>query len=316
VTVLLAVPIWLAMCDRLCADNAPQFTSVQIATNGEATVSASFPAGQSWRIDVSSNLVEWEGLATYNLTAPSLQHVDSAAPFSPARSYRGRLVPGTNVLSGDHLQTSLGELTIHPINHATFVIEWNGRWIYSDPVGGAARFAGLPRADLILVTHSHNDHFDTPTLNSVKGSNTVILAPAAVYQALGTLKAITAVLTNGSKTNWMDLQIEAIPAYNLTSSYHPKGTGNGYILTFGDKRVFLSGDTEDIPEVHALENIDVAFLCMNLPFTMSVDKAAALVGAFKPRVIYPYHYSGSDVNRFKKLIGTGQGIEVRLRKWY
>jgi L-ascorbate metabolism protein UlaG (beta-lactamase superfamily) len=193
-------------------------------------------------------------------------------------------------------------------------MSWNGRTIYNDPVGGAAPFQGLPRADLILVSHSHGDHFDVSTLNAVKGSNAVIVAPQAVFNSMSAaLKSLTTVLTNGAITNIMGLTIDAVPAYN---SNHPKGSGNGYVLTIGGKRIYMSGDTGDIPEMRALQDIDVSFVCMNLPFTMSVDQASDVVRAFRPKVVYPYHYSQSNVNSFKQQVGTDLGVEVRLRKWY
>jgi L-ascorbate metabolism protein UlaG (beta-lactamase superfamily) len=299
------------------AQETVAFGPPQISTNREALLTLSSPLRETVRIETSTNLADWTGLTTF-VTGPSNPSVDSGAPFLPHRFYRAR-VADTNSLTGDHLSTADGELTFHPINHATFVLGWKDKVIYFDPVGGAARFQGLPRADLILVTHVHSDHFDNPTIAAVKGTNAVILAPAAVYQALTpSLKSIAGVLTNGSTTNLLGLDIQALPAYNLSSGYHPKGTGNGYLLTLGGKRVYVSGDTEDIPELRALTQIDVAFVCMNLPFTMSVEKAASAVRDFQPRVAYVYHYSGyssADVNRFKQLVGTDLGIEVRLRKW-
>ena len=172
----------------------------------------------------------------------------------------------------------------------------------------------------MLVTHVHNDHFSASTLGSVKAASAVILAPVAVYNdsTMTSLRSITGVMTNGSSTNLLGLSVTAVPAYN---SYHPKGTGNGYILNLGGKRIYLSGDTEDIPEMRALTNIDVAFLCMTLPYTMSITNAAAIVRDFRPRIVYPYHFRNadntySDLADFKRRVGQDLGIEVRLRKWY
>jgi len=229
---------------------------------------------------------------------------------------------GTNNLTGDHLVTDDGELTFHPINHATFVMSWNGKTIYNDPVGTAASFQGIPKADLILVSHSHGDHFSSSTLNSVTNANTVIIAPLAVYNSLtANLKSLTLLMTNGTTKTVLGLGIEAVPAYNLTSANHPKGTGNGYVLTIGGRRIYMSGDTEDIPEMRALQDIDVAFVCMNVPYTMPVDKAASAIRQFRPRVVYPYHFQNQDssyanLNTLKQQVGTDLGIEVRLRKWY
>jgi L-ascorbate metabolism protein UlaG (beta-lactamase superfamily) len=304
----------------LPAQPAPQFSGIQHLTNSEALLKLAAPAGFNFRIDASTNLIRWDFLTTLR-SAGSIQHTDSAAPFLVSRFYRAVQVPETNAVTGDHLATEDGDVLIHPINHASFVMIWNGKTIYNDPVGPAATYQGLPRADLILVSHIHGDHFDSSgsTLNSVKGSNAVIVAPQAVFNMLSaTLKNLTIVQTNGSTTNVMGLTIDAVPAYN---SNHPRGTGNGYILTIGGKRIYMSGDTEDIPEMRSLQGIDVAFLCMNVPFTMSVNQAASAVRDFHPRVVYPYHYRNQDssfanLNSFKQQVGTDLGVEVRSRKWY
>ena len=303
----------LGCAGLLAAQEATQFTSIQRMTNGEILLKFSTPKGLNFQVDTSTNLLLWNSMITL-LSTGSNQHTDAAAANFNTRYYRAQEVSGTNILTGDHLLTEAGEVVFHPINHASFVIGWNGKTIYNDPVGGAAPFQGLPRADLVLVSHTHGDHFNPNTLDAVKGSNTVIVAPQAVFNGLSaTLKALTIVLTNGATTNIMGLTIDAVPAYNLN---HPIGSGNGYVLTIGGKRIYMSGDTGDIPEMRALQNIDVAFVCMNLPFTMSVDQASDVVRAFRPKVVYPYHYSQSNVNSFKQRVGTDLGIEVRLRKWY
>ena len=311
----------LASLASLAAQDAPQFTGILAQTNAEMLLKFTAATGQNYRIDYSTDLLRWDPLITLR-GASSNQHLDSAAPFLAARYYRTVQLSDTNSLTGDHLVTADGDVIIHPINHASFVMTWNGVTIYNDPVGGAARYAGLPRADLILVSHDHGDHYDSATLTAVKGTNAVILAPKAVYTLLPAgLKAITTVLTNSASTNLLGLTVDAIPAYNLTQSYHPKGVGNGYLLTIGGKRIYISGDTEDIPEMRALQNIDVAFVCVLLPYTMSVPKAVSAVREFRPRVVFPYHTfsSGSpttDLNALKRGIGTDLGIEVRQRKWY
>jgi L-ascorbate metabolism protein UlaG (beta-lactamase superfamily) len=220
----------------------------------------------------------------------------------------------------DVVPTQDGELKIHPINHATLVLQWNGKTIYNDPVGGAKAFEGLPAPDLILITDIHADHFNQPTLTAIARPGTCLVAPPAVADQLpADLRARTTVLANSQTQELFGIRIEAVPAYNLTPDrlqYHPKGRGNGYLLTLGGKRVYLSGDTEDIPEMLALKAIDVAFLCMNLPYTMSVEQAARAVRAFKPKIVYPCHYRGSDLEQFKRLVGADAGIEVRLRDWY
>lgn len=216
-------------------------------------------------------------------------------------------------LSGDRIPTSQGALTIHPIAHATFAMEWQGHTIYVDPVGGAEAFEGLPAADLILVTDIHGDHFDLETLRDV-AIDAEIIAPLAVTTQINGLRATS--MANGDTIEREDISIEAIPMYNLTPDrlqYHEEGRGNGYVLTFGDKRVYISGDTEDIPEMRNLEDIDVAFVCFNLPFTMTPDQAADAVNDFRPDIVYPYHYRGSDMNAFTSMV---EGVEVRQRDWY
>jgi L-ascorbate metabolism protein UlaG (beta-lactamase superfamily) len=156
-------------------------------------------------------------------------------------------------------------------------------------------------------------------LNAVGATNATIIAPSVVLPMLSAqLRAKTIVLANGRSTNVAGVTIEAIGMYNITAgrNNHTKGVGNGYVLTLGDRRIYISGDTEDVPEMRALEGIDVAFVCMNLPFTMDVNQAANAVREFRPRMVYPYHYRGSDVTRFKQLVGPAAGVEVRLRNWY
>jgi L-ascorbate metabolism protein UlaG (beta-lactamase superfamily) len=220
----------------------------------------------------------------------------------------------------DTIVTEDGALKILPINHATLALQWKDRTIYVDPVGGAKAFQGLPKPDLILLTDIHGDHFSKETLAELVGPNTKLVCPAAVAdQMTPDLRNSATILTNGQTGELLGVKIEAIPMYNLTTErlkFHNKGRGNGYVVTLGGKRIYLSGDTEDIPEMRALKNIDVAFVCMNLPYTMTVDQAAAAVRAFKPRIVYPYHYRGSDINKFKELVGTDAGVEVRLRDWY
>lgn len=236
-----------------------------------------------------------------------------AGAFSPGACAAGKL-------EGDRVPSADGDIVIHPINHATLALGWKDKTIYVDPVGGAGRFEGLPKPDLILVTDIHGDHLNAETLEAVAGDTTVIVAPAAVAEKLtAKLRTRTTVLANGEKKDVAGAGIEAVPMYNLTASrlqYHNKGRGNGYVVSLAGKRLYFSGDTEDIPEMRALKNIDVAFVCMNLPYTMTVEQAADAVRAFKPRIVYPYHYRGSDTEKFKSLVGADAGIEVRLRDWY
>ena len=220
----------------------------------------------------------------------------------------------------DSIASEDGPLKIVPINHATLALEWKDKTIYVDPVGGARTFDGLPRPNLILVTDIHGDHFNKETLAELAVPGTKLICPAAVAEQMSPdLRARATVLANGQTADPLGIKIEAIPMYNLTPErlkFHTKGRGNGYVLTIGGRRIYLSGDTEDIPEMLALKNIDVAFVCMNLPYTMTVEQAARAVRTFKPKIVYPYHYRGSDLNRFKELVGTDTGVEVRLRDWY
>jgi L-ascorbate metabolism protein UlaG (beta-lactamase superfamily) len=222
----------------------------------------------------------------------------------------------------DHEKVKGGELTIQPINHATLVLTHHNKNIYIDPTGGADAFKGLAAPDLILITDIHGDHLDPKTIDAINTTKATLVVPQAVADKLPatTDKQKVIILKNGDKTMQQGISIAAIPMYNLPEApdaFHTKGRGNGYILNIGDKNIYISGDTEDIPEMRALKNIDIAFVCMNLPYTMDVNQAAQGVLAFKPKVVYPYHYRGQDVNTFKTLVNAGDpNIEVRLRNWY
>lgn len=222
--------------------------------------------------------------------------------------------------SSDQIPTEQGNLTIHPINHATFEMTWNSKTILVDPVGGAGRFDGMAKPDLVFITDIHGDHLNVETLHALVADATTIVAPQAVADKLpAILKSKTTILHNGETKSVDGIQVEAIPMYNTTPErlrYHTKGRGNGYVITLDGKRIYITGDTEDIPEMRALKNIDVAFICMNLPYTMTVEQAASAVREFKPKIVYPYHYRGSDTEEFKKLVGEESGVEVRLRDWY
>ena len=312
---------WLSGLEWLVcvhAQTPPQFTDIQPLTNKELRLTLTAPVGRSYRIETTTNVQDWNGLFTFptNVTT-SLQHTDSAAPYLPARFYRAAQLTGTNIVSGDHLTTTNGDVVFRPVDHASFVMRWNDRFIYNDPASGS--FAGIPKADLILISHTHNDHFQPTVLAGVWKTNTIFIAPQAVYTAMaGSFRSNTIVLTNGAATNVLGINVEAVPAYN---GNHPFGSGNGYVLTIGGKRIYISGDTGNQPELRALTNIDVAFICMNQSFTMNASAATNLVRAMQPRIVYPYHFrenGGAMTNPplFKQWLGTDLGIEVRLRKWY
>ena len=181
-----------------------------------------------------------------------------------------------------------------------------------------AVFTSLGTPDLILITHAHGDHFNVPVLTAVAGPNTVLAVPQQVYDQLpDALKAKATIMANGDKSMLAGIEVDAVPAYNITAERlrnHPQGTGNGYVLNLGGKRIYFAGDTEEAPELKALANIDVAFIPMNLPFTQTPEAAAQWVKDFKPKIVYPYHYSNGDLTAFVQGVGTTS--EVRLRKWY
>lgn len=222
----------------------------------------------------------------------------------------------TAAASTDSISTAAGPVEITPVQHASLTLAANGKLLYIDP-SPAKLFVDRPKADLIIITDVHQDHLDPGAIKELSQSGTKVIAPAAVQKTVRTAQ----VLSNGQQTSWNGWTIEAVPMYNEKRGpapgelFHPKGRGNGYVLTYGGKRFYISGDTENIPEMRALKNIDVAFVCMNLPYTMPVDEAAEAVKAFHPKIVYPYHYRGQDTKQFAKLL-EGSGIEVRLRDWY
>lgn len=225
----------------------------------------------------------------------------------------------------DKIDTSKGALSIQPVLHGCLVLSWNNKTIYVDPYGGIKALEGIAAPDLILITDIHGDHLNPETLNAIETSKAVIVAPLAVADQLPeNLKSKTVVLANGKNINEAGIPITAIPMYNLPEapdSRHTKGRGNGYILNLGGKNIYISGDTEDIPEMRSLKNIDVAFICMNQPYTMDITQASSAVLEFKPKIVYPYHYRGqdglSDVEAFKKSVNAkNASIDVRLRNWY
>jgi len=216
----------------------------------------------------------------------------------------------------DEFQTPDGVVRITAIHHASAMLEAPGQVIDIDPTA-EGNYTGLPPADLILITHTHGDHMDPQGLAKVRKSSTVVIGPEAVARSIENVT----VLRNGKSRQVGPWKIEAIAAYNLERGpapgklYHDKGSGNGYVITYGGKRFYFSGDTEAVPEMKALKNIEAAYICMNLPYTMPPEEAAAAVRVFKPRVAIPYHYRGSDLSVFQKAL-AGSGVEVRLRDWY
>ncbi|MCX5833915.1 MAG: MBL fold metallo-hydrolase [Deltaproteobacteria bacterium] len=226
------------------------------------------------------------------------------------------LVSVAGAFETDVFKTSGGELKITFIGHGTLMFQFAGKTIHVDPVSQEADYTKLPKADLIVVTHEHTDHLDLKAIEAVRTAKTeIVLNETAAKQLKGGI-----VMKNGDVKTIQGIRIEAVPAYNMVHMrspgvpFHPKSVGNGYIITFGDKRVYIAGDTENIQEMKALKNIDIAFLPMNLPYTMTPEMVADAAKAFRPKVLYPYHYSETDVSKLTALLKNEKGIEVRIRK--
>ena len=225
----------------------------------------------------------------------------------------------------DIIPTPKGNITIQPVYHASLVLEFNNVVIYVDPIHGADTYKSMKKPVLVLITHIHGDHFDMKTLRGLDLSHATLVVPQSVADKMPPeWKNKIVVLHNGGSTVLHGIPITAIAMYNMPGDsivYHPKGDGNGYVLNLGGKRFYISGDTEATPEMRSLKDIDVAFVCMNLPYTMDVEEAASGVLAFKPKIVYPYHYRTpkgfSDIAKFKSLVNAGDpSIDVRLRNWY
>lgn len=234
-----------------------------------------------------------------------------------AASLPGMITHAQESSMADTLATSAGDLVIHPVEHASLVLEWSGKVLYVDPVGGAGLYEGFPAPSAILITHGHGDHFDVPTLEAI-ASDAALLTNADVFAKLPeALKARARAIANGEETRLADIPIKAIAAHNTSADrmqYHPVGVGNGYVLTLGDKTIYIAGDTEPTGDMLALEGISVAFLPMNLPYTMTVDQAIEAINTFKPAIVYPYHYGESDLSPLETEVDGA--LEVRLRNWY
>jgi L-ascorbate metabolism protein UlaG (beta-lactamase superfamily) len=216
----------------------------------------------------------------------------------------------------DTFKTSRGDLVITFLGHGTLMMSCEGKIIHVDPVAQYADYAKLPKADLILVTHEHSDHQDLKVISAIRTAKTEVVATANVAkQVSGSI-----VMKNGDTKTVQGFKIEAVPAYNLVHMrspgmpFHPKGVGNGYIVTFGDTKVYIAGDTENTPEMKKLKGIDVAFLPMNLPYTMTPEMVADAAKAFRPKVLYPYHFGNTDTAKLIDLLKGEKDIEVRIRK--
>ena len=242
-------------------------------------------------------------------STPSAEPTASAAPS-------GSGAGGGGAAASDTFATSAGPLVVTPIHHASLRFDFAGKHIFVDP-WTEGNLEGQPKADYIFLTDIHPDHLDQAAIDKLKTASTVVVGPAAV----GEKTALGVTLKNGESKDFGAFKAEAVPMYNLTRGpaagqlFHDKGRGDGFVFTFGDKRVYDSGDTECTPEMKALKNIDVAFVCMNLPYTMLPSEAAECVKAFKPKVVYPFHFRGQDPSAFASMVKDAP-VEVRIRSWY
>jgi L-ascorbate metabolism protein UlaG (beta-lactamase superfamily) len=221
-----------------------------------------------------------------------------------------------NTLETDVVKTAGGKLEITFIGHGTLMFSFGGKIIHVDPFSRLADYSKLPQADMILLTHEHRDHLDLKALDSLRTDKTkIILTEKCAQQIKG-----GTIMQNGDVRTVDGLKIEAVPAYNLVHMrsegvpYHPKGNGNGYVITFGDKKIYVAGDTENIPEMKQLRNIDYAFLPMNLPYTMTPEMVADAAKAFKPGVLYMYHYGKTNPSKLVELMKDTPQVEIRIRK--
>jgi L-ascorbate metabolism protein UlaG (beta-lactamase superfamily) len=215
----------------------------------------------------------------------------------------------------DIIQTSKGDLKMTFIGHGTLMFEFGGKIIHIDPVGRYAAYSQMPKADLVLITHDHGDHLDPEVLSMICEEETKVVLAEKCLEKFD--RGI--VMHNGDEKEVIGIKIKAVPAYNIkhmrseNNPYHPKGEGNGYILELGDKRVYIAGDTENIPEMKSLNDIDIAFLPMNIPYTMTPEMAADAAKSFMPQILYPYHYGDTDPQKLAELLKEIEEIEVRIR---
>lgn len=216
----------------------------------------------------------------------------------------------------DIIPTSQGDLTITFIGHGTLILTFQDKIIHIDPWSNLADYRHLPKADIILLTHEHTDHLDVKAIELIKKDDTVIVLTEDCLKKIKT----GLLMKNGDTQVVKDIEIKAVPAYNIQHKrdngepFHPKGIGNGYLLKFGNVTIYIAGDTENIPEMADLKNIDVAFLPMNLPYTMTPEMVAETAKIIKPKILYPYHYGNTETKRIIELLREEKDIEVRIRK--
>ncbi len=267
--------------------------------------------GESWRYTASYTVTQADLSAGVDLISTATANSDQSDPAT-----HEAVVFNLFELA----EITVGSVQVIPIDHASFVMLWNDVTIYVDPVGGGALYTGLPTADLILVTHSHGDHYSASTINAISDADTRFITSQTVnnISSYSPYRTRTTILGYGQSTNVLGLSVEAVHAYN---GNHALNAGNGYVVTIDDLRFYAAGDTGAVAEIRVLPNIDVAFLCMNVPFTMTVDEAASVTRDMQPAMVIPYHYrnqnnSFADLARFKTLVGHDLDIQVRLLDWY
>ena len=220
---------------------------------------------------------------------------------------------GIGAFETDEFESASGNISVTFIGHGTLMIQLASITIHVDPVSSEVDYSNMPKADLLLLTHHHSDHMDEAAIDILKKDGTVIIGTKACGKQISEV----VVMENGDSQTLADLSIEAVPAYNISPGrdrYHPKGRDNGYILTFGGKRIYIAGDTEDTQEMRQLKDIDIAFLPMNQPYTMTPMQAAGAASVFRPKVLYPYHFSGTEPTELTRPLADEEGIEVRVRK--
>jgi len=275
-----------------------------------------FPVGRTMA-EVGKSRFDWGVKSLPWLILSNRSHIVISEGFGPGQldDKIGQDAPELK-FEQDIIKTSAGDLKITFIGHSSLMFGFNGKIIHVDPVSREADYTEMPKADLILLTHEHGDHFDPKVINILKKEGTqLVLTKACAERVAGGI-----IMQNGDVKTVQGLRIEAVPAYNIVNirsagvPFHPKGQGNGYVITFGDKRVYVAGDTENIPEMKSLKNIDIAFLPMNLPYTMSPEMAADAAKTLQPKILYPYHYGQTDPNKLVDLLKGSKGIEVRIRK--
>ncbi|MBM4159656.1 MAG: MBL fold metallo-hydrolase [Ignavibacteria bacterium] len=226
------------------------------------------------------------------------------------------LVCGQTKFESDTLKSRDGNVIMTFLGHGSLIFEFKGKIVYVDPVSRYADFTQMPKADLILVTHEHGDHLDVAAIEKIRTEKTQL----AYTQACANSVRGGLVLKNGDERVIQGIEVEAVPAYNIVHMrsegvpFHSKGSGNGYVMTFGEMRIYVAGDTENIPEMSALAKIDCAFLPMNLPYTMTPEMVAEAAKRIKPKILYPYHYGNTNTAQLVELLKDHKGIEVRIRK--